>query len=165
MPGGVLGDGQGLEGVPGQRGEHGVACGAGVGAGAAQGDEEFMDGSRGFDLQEGVSPAGGPGDPADRGAWSRRVRERDHGQVRVDVAEFGVRVGRGAVEVDEALVPAAGVGSVVVGDAGGDPDQGGCGDGEALPVGRAEPAAPRADHHGHMVVQRARPHGRKAAVL
>lgn len=116
VPGGVLGDGERLVRVAGQRLEHRVAVGADVGAGSAQGDQEFMDGGPGLHLQEGVAAPGGPHDAPDGRAGGGGVGERDEGAVGLDVAELGVRGGGGAGEVDEALVPAgAGVGAVVVG--------------------------------------------------
>lgn len=54
MPGGVFGDGQGLEGVAGEGVEDLIAVGGEVGAGAAQGDEEFVDGGAGLHFQEGL---------------------------------------------------------------------------------------------------------------
>lgn len=54
MPGRVLGDGERLEGVAGEGGEDGVAVGVGVGAGPSQGDEQFVDGGAGLDLEEGL---------------------------------------------------------------------------------------------------------------
>lgn len=116
VPGRVLGDGERLEGVAGEGGEDGVAVGVGVGAGPAQGDEQFVDGCAGLDLEEGVAGAGGTGDPADGGAGGGGVGEGDDGPVGLDVAEFGVGGGGGPGEVDEGLVPAGfGVGAVVVG--------------------------------------------------
>ncbi len=80
MAGGVLGDGERLEGVAGEGGEDGVAVGVGVGAGAAQGDEEFVDGGAGLDLQEGVAGACGAGDPGDGGAGGGGVGEGTTGR-------------------------------------------------------------------------------------
>lgn len=54
MAGGVSGDGERLEGVACQGVEYGVAVGADVGAGAAQGDEQFVDGGAGLDFEEGL---------------------------------------------------------------------------------------------------------------
>lgn len=164
VPGGVFGDGQGLEGVAGEGLEDFVAVGGEVGAGAAQGDEEFVDGGAGLHFQEGVAAAGGAGDAADDGAGGARVGERYDGPVGFDVAEFGVRGCRGSGEVDEALVP-AGVGPVVVWCAGGEPDQGGCGDGVAVSVGGAVPAAARADDDGDVVVEGAGSDDGQFAVL
>lgn len=164
VPGRVLGDGQWLEGVAGEGVQDRVAVGGEVGAGAAQRDEEFVDGGAGLDFEEGVAAAGGAGDAADGGAGVGRVGERYDGAVRFDVAEFGVRGGGGPGEVDEALVP-AGVGPVVVRYAGGEPEQGGGGDGVAVSVGALEPAAARADDDGHVVVEGARPYGGQFAVL
>lgn len=87
VPGGVLGDGERLVRVAGQRLEHRVTVGADVGAGAAQGDQEFMDGSPGLHLQEGVAAPGGPHDAPDGRAGGGGVGERDEGTVGLDVAE------------------------------------------------------------------------------
>lgn len=115
VPGRVFGDGQRLEGVAGEGLENRVAVGADIGAGPAQGDEEFVDGGTGLHLQQRVATPGRPHHPPHRGPGAGRVGERDERAVGLDVAEFGVRGGGGAGEVDEALVPAgAGVGAVVV---------------------------------------------------
>lgn len=166
MAGGVFGDGQGLEGVAGEGLEDRVAVGGHVGAGAAQGDEEFVDGGGGLDLEEGVAAAGGAGDAADGGAGVGGVGEGDDGAVGFYVAEFGVGGGGRAGEVDEAFVPAGvGVGPVVVGDAGGDPEEGGGGDGGAAAVGGLVPAASGGDDDGDVVVEGAGADGGQGAVL
>lgn len=67
VAGGVLGDGQRLEGVAGEGVEHGVPVGSDVGAGPAQGDEQFVHGGAGLDLQEGIAQAGGACDAAHGG--------------------------------------------------------------------------------------------------
>ena len=59
VPGGVFGDGQRQERVAGEGLEDRVAVGGDVGAGAAQGDEEFMDGGAGSRLR-GAGCRGGP---------------------------------------------------------------------------------------------------------
>lgn len=74
MPGGVVGDGHRLAGVAGEGLEHLVAVGGEVGAGAAQGDEEFMDGGAGLHFEEGVAAAGGAGDAGDDGAGTGENR-------------------------------------------------------------------------------------------
>ena len=68
MPCRVLGDGKRPEGVAGQGLQDGVAVGGDVGAGPAQGDEEFVDGRARLDLQERVAAPCRAGDAADGGA-------------------------------------------------------------------------------------------------
>jgi len=80
VPGGVVGDGQGFAGVAGEGLEDLFAVGGGVGAGAAQGDEEFVDGGAGLDFEEGVAASGGADDAVDGGAGGAGVGEGDDGR-------------------------------------------------------------------------------------
>ncbi|GAA2952758.1 hypothetical protein GCM10020227_19860 [Streptomyces flavovirens] len=165
VAGGVFGDGERAERVAGEGLEDRVAVGGDVGAGAAQRDEEFVDGGARLDLLEGAGAVCGLDDAADGGAGCGGVGEGDEGAVGFDVAEFGVGGGGGAGEVDEVLVPAGGAGAVVVRGAGGQPDEAGCGDGQPASVGGDEPAAAGVDHHGDVVVEGAGPDDGQGAVL